>query len=145
MGGWTVLLFATNQKYNQVFYIPRIWLWSLNNLVAWSADWYGVSLRNHKSSSSQHITFLCVADIREIMLMRWLHDPIVTKLCQNPWDGTLVHPLSILGRHINLDWEAFIIYRSWRSGEEIYEFFFSNVLQNFRDQDFILKFWSSSS
>ena len=44
----------------------------------------------------------------EIILSRWLHDPIVTKLCQNPWNRlyTLFHlswtTINVSGSHLRM-------------------------------------------
>ena len=35
----------------------------------------------------------------EIILMRWLHDPIVTKLCQNPWNGQNIFRVNMIFHH----------------------------------------------
>ena len=88
----TSLLFATNQKYDQVLNTPCILWQSLNDLIAWTADWYAFSSvkhvmckicyafssvkhvmckicyatfpEEHKSSSSQDLIFLGVSDMR---------------------------------------------------------------------------------
>ena len=77
-----VLLFETTRNIS-CLYTP--YLIVEFKFVAWSTDWHGFSLRKHKSSCSRDLTFLCVADIEEI-LMKWLHDPIMTKLCQSAWN-----------------------------------------------------------
>ena len=65
-----VLLFATSKKYDKVLYTPHNWLSpSLNN-----CHLHEIAL------------FFVLPTYVEIILMRWLHDPIVKKLCQNPWN-----------------------------------------------------------
>ena len=65
-----VLLFATSKKYDQVLYTPHNWLSSLNN-----CHLHEISL------------FFVLPTYIEIIPMSWLHEPIVKKLCQNPWNG----------------------------------------------------------
>ena len=70
MGEWMVLLFAISKKYDKVLYTPHNWLSpSLNN-----CHLHEISL------------FFVLSTYVEIILMRWLHDLIVTKLCQTPGD-----------------------------------------------------------
>ena len=64
-----VLLFATSKKYDKVLFTPHNWVSSLNN-----CHLHEISL------------FFVLPTYVEIILMRWLHDPLVTKLCQNPWN-----------------------------------------------------------
>ena len=70
VGEWMVLLFAISKKYDKVLYTPHNWLSpSLNN-----CHLHEISL------------FFLLSTYVEIILMRWLHDLIVTKLCQTPGD-----------------------------------------------------------
>ena len=70
MGEWMVLLFAISKKYDKVLYTPHNWLSpSLNN-----CHLHEISL------------FFVLSTYVETILMRWLHDLIVTKLCQTPGD-----------------------------------------------------------
>ena len=79
---------CNKQEILSSFYTSHILLLSLNNAVALSSDWHGFSLRKAESSFSRDLTFLFVLPTYvEIIPMRWLHGPIVTKLCQNPWNG----------------------------------------------------------
>ena len=63
-------IIATSKKYDKVLYTPHNWLSpSLNNCHLHEISLFFVLPTNVK-----------------IILMRLLHDPIVTKLCQNPWN-----------------------------------------------------------
>ena len=79
MGGWIVLLFATIQKYDEVFIHSVEILWNLNN-------W-----KKNKSLSSRDITFLCAGDIR------WnnAHEVIARSYCDETppksMDSTLLY------------------------------------------------------
>ena len=74
MGEWMVLLFAISKEYDKVLYTPHNWLSpSLNN-----CHLHEISL------------FFVLSTYVEIILMRWLHDLIVTKLCQTPGDRLYV-------------------------------------------------------
>ena len=74
------------------FFTPCIWLWSLNNMLAWLLPG-----RKHKSSSSRDLTFLCVADIR------WnnSHEVIARSYCDKTlpksvgWTLTKERPIKI--------------------------------------------------
>ena len=62
-----VLLFATSKKYDKVLY-----------------NWLSPSLNN--CHLHEIALFFVLPTYVEIIPMRWLHDPIVKKLCQNPWN-----------------------------------------------------------
>ena len=62
MDEWMVLLFATSKKYDKVLYTPHNWL----SLSLINCHLHEISL------------FFVLPTYVEIILMRWLHDPIVT-------------------------------------------------------------------
>ena len=66
----TIICNKLSKKYGKFFFTTHIWLSSLNN--------------RHLQEIS---LYFVLPTYVEIILMRSLHDPIVTKLCQSPRNG----------------------------------------------------------
>ena len=88
-----VLLFPTSKKYDKVIYTPYNWLSpSLNN-----CHLHEISL------------FFVLPTYFEIILIRWLHDPIVTKFCQaHRTDYNLKHMVPMVWTILDSDVMAHI-------------------------------------